>query len=88
MPPFVLLALALAAVALGAVLVAGRQVLLGVRRLRRAVEGANRRLAPLLTDLQTEAAVSATEVEALQERLAALRASRTGSRSEPLAPLP
>lgn len=73
MPIFVLVALALAAVALGAVLVAARQVLLGLRRLNAAADGALGRILPLVEDLQSEVAVSATETEALQERLAALR---------------
>lgn len=73
MPIFVLVALALAAVALGAVLVAVRQVLLGLRRLDAAADGALSRILPLVEDLQSEVAVSATETEALQERLADLR---------------
>lgn len=80
MPVFVLVALALAAVALGAVAVAARQVLLGVRRLRAVSDDALRRLLPLVEDLQAEVALSATETEAVQDRLAALRSA--GSRRD------
>ena len=83
MAPFVLLAIALAVAALGAVLVAVRQLLVGVKRLRGVVEATGTRVRPLLEELQNEAAVAATEVEALNERIAVLQASRAGSRSEP-----
>lgn len=76
MAPFVLLALALAAAALGAVMVGMRQLLTGVRKLRGAVQATNERFAPLLAELQAEVAVSSTEVEVLQERVAALQAGR------------
>lgn len=76
MAPFVLLALALAAVAVGAVVVGVRQLLTGVRKLRGAVQAGNDRFAPLLAELQAEVAVSSTEVEVLQERVAALQAGR------------
>lgn len=76
MPVFVLIALALAAVALGAVLVAARQVWLGLKRLDAATDRALARVLPLVEDLQSEVAVSATETEALQERLANLRRAR------------
>jgi hypothetical protein len=80
--PFVLLALALALIALGATAVAAVQVLRGVRRLRAATQRTTERLAPLLEELQAEAAVAATESEALQERIAALtQPRRPGSRT-------
>ncbi len=76
MPAFVLLALAFAVVALGAVIVAARQVWVGTRRLRVITQRTQERLQPVLDDLQAEVAVSATEAEAVQERVAALQASR------------
>ena len=76
MAPFVLLALALAAVALGTVVVGLRQFLAGGRKLSGAVKATRERFAPLLAELQAEVAVSSTEVEVLQERVAALQAGR------------
>jgi hypothetical protein len=76
MPAFVLLALALGFVSLGAAAVAARQLWLGIRRLRAAVDRTGARLQPLLDDLQAEVAVSATEAEAVQQRLTALQESR------------
>lgn len=75
--PFVVLALALAAVTVGAVAVGVRQLLAGLGKLRGAVTATGERFAPLLGELQAEVAVSSTEIEALQERLAALQAERT-----------
>lgn len=71
-----LLALTLAFVALGAAAVAARQLLLGVRRLRAVTQGINAQLHPLLDDLQAEVAVSVTEAEAVQERIAVLQRAR------------
>lgn len=79
MAPFVLLALALAAVALGAAAVAVRQLLLAGRKLTAAARGAVERFSPLVEELQAEIAVSSTEAEALQERMAALQSARRGS---------
>lgn len=84
MSAFVLLALALAFVALGAAAVAGRQLYLAVRRLRAMTERTSALLTPLLDDLQAEVAVSTTEVEAVQERVAALQLSRRRRGGRPI----
>lgn len=73
----VILALALLVAALGMVLIAVRELLRVLRRLREVTDATSARLQPLIEELQVEAAVSATEAEALQERLAAFQASRT-----------
>ena len=79
MPVFVLLALALAVLTLGLVLVAVRQLLMAVGRLRTVMDATAQRLQPLRDDLQAEVAVASTEAEALQERIASLQASRSGT---------
>lgn len=76
MAPFVLLAVALALIALGATVVAALQLTRGVRKLRTATRQTGERLAPLLAELQAEAAVSSMEAEALSERIAELTKPR------------
>lgn len=80
MGPLVVLALALAVAAVGAAVLAALQLTKGARGLRAGVEATNSRLAPLLDELRAEAAVSATEAEAVQTSLAALSDARTGQR--------
>jgi biopolymer transport protein ExbB/TolQ len=72
----VILALALAVMSLAMVVVALRELLRVLRRLRASADTATQRLRPLRDELQAEAAVSATEAEALQERLARVQESR------------
>lgn len=69
-------ALALAVVLLGVCVVAGRELYRTVRRLGAATAATRTSLAALTDELQAELAVSATEVEALQERAEALAAAR------------
>lgn len=76
MPVFVILAIALAVVALGTALVAGRHLWMTVRELRNAVGTAHARLTPLADELQAESAVTATEVERLQAAATRLSESR------------
>ena len=79
MAPFVLLALALAVVALGAAAVAALQLRRGVRRLRAGVDQVTQQVRPLIDELSAEAAVAGTEVEALQRRIAALQQDRSAA---------
>lgn len=82
MPVFVILALALLAMAVGAVVVAFLQVGGAARRGREAVQGTQDRLRPLTEELQAELAVTSTEVDALGERVSALSAARRGRRGQ------
>jgi hypothetical protein len=68
MGPFVVLAVALAALSTGVAVVAAVHLFRRMKRLTRAVEQAGARLTPLVEELQSEAAVTALEVEALQRR--------------------
>ncbi|HEY8340726.1 MAG TPA: hypothetical protein VIK95_12730 [Egibacteraceae bacterium] len=76
MSVFVVLALALAVAAVGGVIVAALQLLRASRDLRAGVERASQRLDPLTQELSDEAAVAATELEALQASIERLSASR------------
>lgn len=80
MGPLVVLALALAVAALAAAALAALQLVRGARGLQAGVEATNSRLAPLVDELRAEAAVSATESEALQVSLAAFSEVRGGQR--------
>lgn len=81
-----MLAVALGVVGLGAVVVAGLQVRRVVGGLQTGVRNTSGRLRPLLDELQAEAAVTATEVEAVQASVARLQDSRRDAkrRSRPL----
>lgn len=86
MSVFVVLALALAVAAVGGVVVAVLQLLRASRGLRAGVERATERLGPLTQELSDEAAVTAVEVEALQdgiERLSTSRRDRTRATPPP-----
>ena len=72
----VIVALALAVVMLGCCLVAGRELYRTVRRLTAATATTRTSLVALTDELQTELAVSATEIQALQERAAVFSADR------------
>lgn len=80
MAPLVVLALAAAVAAAGAAAVATLMVLRSTRQLRAGVDRARSRLQPLLDELTAEAAVSATETEALQARLVDFGRQRAASR--------
>jgi hypothetical protein len=86
-PAFVLLAVALAVVALGAAAVAARQLLVTTKRLRAVTQRTTERLRPLLDEIQAEIAVSATEADAVQQRIEALQESRRGRRSKGETPI-
>jgi len=78
--PVIVLALALAVAAVAAAVLAALQLLKGTRQLRAGVAGTNTRLVPLLEELRTEAAVSATEAEAVRASLDRLATARDGQR--------
>jgi hypothetical protein len=67
---FVLVALALAVLALGAVVVAGVALVRAVKELSGAARAAGERVAPLTDELRAEQAVTLLEVDALQRSLA------------------
>lgn len=73
---FVVVALALAVVAVGGVVVAALQLRGAVSGLRDRAGTAGQRLTPLTDELTDEAAVTAVELEALQDSVARLSASR------------
>ena len=83
MGSFVVLAIALAAVALGAVVVTGRLLFQHVRALTAATRAVSGRVQPLVDDLTAELAVLQTEVEAVQAAVAR-GGIRPEARSEPL----
>lgn len=88
MGPFVVLAIALAAVALGAAMVAVRQLLAQVAGLRAAAGTAAGQVRPIVDELTEELAVTSTEVEAVQAAVARGRAAapiRTAPDAEPSA---
>ena len=87
MSVFVVLALTLAVAATGAVAVAGLQLLRASRRLQSGVKTAAARLEPLTEELQDEAAVTAVELEALQDSVERLSTSRRTPRRDAQSPL-
>ncbi|HWH31786.1 MAG TPA: hypothetical protein VNU01_03860 [Egibacteraceae bacterium] len=80
MPVFVILALALAVMAAAVLALVAVQLWRAVRRLLTASAAVAERLAPLTQELQSEAAVTGTESEALQRRLDAWQRARTDRR--------
>lgn len=78
MGPFVVLAVALSLTATALAVVAALHLARRTKRLSDAVHRANRRLAPLLEELQAESAVTAVELEHVERRSAARRSSGTG----------
>lgn len=82
MGALVVLAIAVAAVALGAAVVAGRLLWDQVRRLRATAAAAAGRVSPIVAELTEELAVTATEAEAVQAAVAGGRA-RTPIRGTP-----
>lgn len=82
MGPLVVLALALAVAAVGGAVLAGLQLAKGTRRLRAGIEATNARLVPLVEELRAEAAVSATEAEAVRTSLDELSRAREGQHGQ------
>jgi uncharacterized protein YoxC len=62
---FVVLALAAAVTALAVMVLVARELLRNMRKLNAQVKAANERLVPLTEELQSELAVTSTEVDAL-----------------------
>lgn len=74
MGALVVLAIAVAAAALGAAVVAGRLLWAQVRRLRAAAASAAGRVSPIVAELTEELAVTAIEAEAVQAAATGRRA--------------
>jgi len=83
--PAVVLAIALAAAALGAVIVAGRLLWRQVRRARADLAAIAGRVTPLVQELTEELAVTSTEAEAVRTALSRRDATpiRAVPRAEP-----
>lgn len=76
MSVFVVLALTLAVLAVGMVVVGGLQAWAAVKRLLATVDQQAERLRPLADELQSELAVAGTELDAIQARRQAHERSR------------
>jgi hypothetical protein len=73
----VVLAVVLAVVVTAVSAVVARALWRTVRGLQRALAATTERLRPLIEELQAEAAVTTTEVEAVQRRLSTVTSDRT-----------